>query len=106
MEEKKTHVSEETTLQEENEMEKMIDDELEKVSGGFVETGDLPTKGMEIVCPACGNDKYIVRGAYHDKKVDSVEYHCSKHGSFVCYDGNVSWLADWKKLCAEKGYNY
>ncbi len=92
--------------QEEEDMKKILDEELEHVSGGFMETQDVPTKGLNIICPQCNNDLYILDGLYYDKTTGSVEYRCKIHGSFVCYDKNVVNPKDWKNLCDEKGIKY
>ena len=99
-----------STLKEElkNEIKdmKISDDELESINGGFKETASLPTKGMNIKCPICGNSKSF-GNALFDQKVGSVEYHCNECGQdFVCYDNQVVLKNNCIALCNKKKYAY
>ena len=85
---------------------KITDEELESVNGGFKETASLPTKGMNIKCPVCGNSKNF-GNALFDQKVGSVEYHCNDCGQdFVCYERQVILKNNWIGLCNKKNYSY
>ena len=85
---------------------KISDDELESINGGFKETASLPTKGMNIKCPKCGNSTSF-GNALFDKKIGSVEYHCGSCGTdFICYDGQVVLKNNWISLCNTKKYSY
>ncbi len=69
-------------------MNKLNDDELDKVSGGWRETNeDLPTYGKNIVCPFCGNDKKekFAPNVIYDRINNSVTYFCSCKKSFVVF---------------------
>lgn len=88
---------------------KLSDDELEDIAGGFKETSKgLATFGFNIKCPSCGatSASSFDAGAWQDKKMKSVEYHCNCGCQFVCYDGYVIKKADWLNLCNKKGYKY
>ena len=87
-------------------MKKMRDNELENIAGGFRETGNVPTQGMNIVCPKCKSGDNIRGGALFDNKMGSVEYSCGCGTDFVCYDGQVILKSKWIKLCNAKKYHY
>ena len=80
------------------------------MAGGFAETNKgLATYGYTIKCPGCGAAAAsdFAAGAWQDKKLGSVEYHCSSCGTeFVCYDGYVVFKDAWVELCGRKGYEY
>ena len=90
-------------------VEKLSDDELDDISGGFTETNKgLATFGYNIKCPNCGATAATAfeAGAWQDKKMKSVEYHCGCGCKFVCYDGYVIKKDRWVNLCNQKGYKY
>ena len=83
--------------------------ELDGVVGGFREDNiQLPTEGMEIVCPKCNNKdgKSFAPSALYDPKIGSVEYRCKCGCKFVCYKGKVILRDDWDALCKLKGISY
>ena len=88
---------------------KLSEEELLEVAGGFTETNrGLSTFGYEIKCPDCGamSADSFEAGAWQDKKMNSVEYHCNCGCRFVCYDGYVIKKDNWINLCNKKGYRY
>ena len=94
---------------EETKAAKLSDDELDGVSGGFTETNKgLSTFGYNIKCPSCGSTagSNFEAGAWQDKKMKSVEYHCLCGCKFICYDGYVIQKDRWVNLCNQKGYKY
>ncbi|MBO6132969.1 MAG: hypothetical protein J6P05_01385 [Lachnospiraceae bacterium] len=90
-------------------MNKLSDDFLEDVNGGFQETNPaLATSGLEIACPNCHstNKADFSKSALMDNKTKSVEYHCKCGASFVCYDGYTIPKSNWISLCKKKDYSY
>ncbi len=84
---------------------RLDDSELEKVSGGFREESDLPTKGKNIICPKCQNDKKLLKTAKYDPMLGSVQYECGCGVKFVCYKDNVIMYDDFLDQIKGK-YNY
>ena len=90
-------------------MEKMNLQDLDKVNGGFEEqNGNLPTAGMEIVCPNCHkkDQNAFAKSVLFDPEIGSVEYRCSCGCRFVCFKGKVILRKDWDDLCAKHGIKY
>lgn len=83
--------------------------ELEAVNGGFNEANsDLPTSGLNIVCPKCHsrNASSFSPNALYDKKLGTVEYQCKCGCSFVVSHGKAIIKNDFLSLCDAKGINY
>lgn len=87
-------------------MQKLNDDELNGVSGGVMETADLPTKGKNIICPSCNKDNRLSKKACYDPKLGSVEYSCGCGCKFVCYGNDVLLKKDFLDLCIKNKYDY
>ncbi|MBR5376928.1 MAG: hypothetical protein IK139_06570 [Lachnospiraceae bacterium] len=84
------------------------DEDMKAVYGGFCETGDLPTRNLEIECIKCHTtDPDKISGTvYFDTVQNTVEYHCSCGASFVVKDGYAIDKAVWVQECAKRGYTY
>ena len=86
----------------------MIDEsKLESVSGGYMETQEVASKGKNIVCPRCNSDARLLKNiTLSDDYLDTVEYHCGCGCKFVYYGGKFLLKEDFISICDEKGFNY
>lgn len=90
-------------------MKPLNEKELEKVTGGFQETNkSLPTRGLNIICPACHSTKAhsFSKSALYDDKLGTVEYQCKCGCSFVISHGKAIKKNDFLNLCKQKGIAY
>ena len=67
--------------------EKLSDENLEKISGGYIEES-APNYGDNVVCPNCGEDRESqITYAYDPTDPSTVEYHCYTCGRDFYYNG-------------------
>ncbi|MBO4375419.1 MAG: hypothetical protein J5829_09970 [Lachnospiraceae bacterium] len=88
---------------------KLEDKDLETINGGFEETNSkLPTYGLEVKCPKCGQTSAegFEDGVGFDTTQNTVEYHCKCGCEFIVKDGYAVIKSNWINLCNKKGYTY
>ncbi|MBR2186794.1 MAG: hypothetical protein IJ857_05610 [Lachnospiraceae bacterium] len=96
---------------EEKDMEKLLDDELDGVTGGVREDNKrLDTYGMSITCPNKGCPGKISETVYEDDTdpaFHSYLYHCDSCGtSFVIFRKRVILKDQWVKKCKKHNHFY
>ena len=92
------------------EMEKLSDDALNKVAGGYIEPDNFQAKGWEICCNNCGASGYYDFEIVRDSSMLHVtEYRCNRCGyNFVVdgMDGGVWEKSSFLYWCNNEGIVY